>query len=114
MGIAVGGVAATVVGAAKAVATGITQGVFSAASGGGAPAIMPPPLPQLGLRRSQSTGDLGQPGDEICPKCDLGSTRTPHIYRGLCRGLPPSVYFGSRGSRMIANKHFCPSNYPSD
>ena len=109
IGIAVGGAAATAAGAALAVAHGIVQGVSSAASGSGVHAALPPvPEPEpsttkaIAIRRSNSTGDLSDYVSEVCPKCDLGQ-RKPHTYRGTCRGLPASVYFGPKGPKPIAN-----------
>ena len=88
IGISVGGAAATVAGAALAVAHGFAQGVSSVTSGGGIQAALPPPplanptfSRPLKLRRSNSIGELTVSafGDrEPCPRCDLTDTRVAH------------------------------------
>ena len=105
IGITVGGAAATAAGAAFAVAHGLVQGAHGAVTGTGARALPPPPVLDvsasrpLSLRRSNSTGDITSALAEPCPKCDLGQSRAAHTYRGSCRGLPSSVYFGGHGGR---------------
>jgi hypothetical protein len=107
IGIAVGGVAATAAGAAIAVVQGLVQGAAGAATGTGLRALPPIPVPDvsasrpLSLRRSNSTGDLVSVLAGTCPKCDGGDRRAAHTYRGTCRGLPASVYFGPRGLPAI-------------
>ena len=106
IGIAVGGVAATAAGAAIAAVQGLVQGAAGAATGTGVRALPPIPVPDvsasrpLSLRRSNSTGDLVPASAGSCPKCD-GDRRASHTYRGTCRGLPASVYFGRRGLPAI-------------
>ena len=111
IGIAVGGAAAAAAGAAFAVAQGIVQGASGAASGGVGADFPSPPQPDpsfsrpLAIRRSNSTGDLGDPTGEMCPKCDLGM-RKNHTYRGSCRGLPPGAYFKHpRLSLLVGQKN---------
>ena len=74
-GIAVGGAAASVAGAALALTQGIVQGVSSASSRGGQAAIMPPPEPNPShtrpIRRANSTGNLGAVDIKFCPKCSM-------------------------------------------
>ena len=109
IGITVGGVAATAAGAAFAVAQGLVQGAHGAVTGTGARALPPPPVIDvsasrpLSLRRSNSTGDITSALAEPCPKCDLGQTRAAHTFRGSCRGLPASVYFGRRPASTSIN-----------
>ena len=110
IGIAVGGVAATAANAACAAAQGLLQGASSAASGSQidgsweiptgtvpSPREDPTPLRPDTLRRSSSTGDLAPQVLDSCPRC-LGDRRATHTYRGMCKGLPASVYF-ARGVR---------------
>ena len=109
IGITVGGAAATAAGAAFAVAQGLVQGAHGAVTGTGARALPPPPVLDvsasrpLSLRRSNSTGNITSALAEPCPKCDLGQTRAAHTYRGSCRGLPASVYFGRRQASTSTN-----------
>jgi hypothetical protein len=106
IGIAVGGVAATAAGAAVAAVQGLVQGAAGAASGTGMRALPPSPVPDvrasrpISLRRSNSTGDLVSVSTEPCPRCS-GDRRAAHTYRGMCIGLPFSVYSGPRGLPAI-------------
>ena len=75
------------------------------------PARDSPESRTLALRRSNSTGDLEVPNREPCPKCDFGQLHKAHTYKGTCKGLPASVYFGPKGSKRITD---APSPLPTE
>ena len=101
IGLAVGGVAATVAGAAVAAAQGFVKGAQSAIADH---PVLSPPQPHssaegvVTLRRPSSAGDLPVQISPLCPACDLGQHKA-HTYKGSCRGFPRGVYFPVTGTR---------------
>ena len=111
--VTIGSAAATAAGVAFAAAQGIAQ---SASGASGAQLalpdqpVRPPAEPDTqivrrpkSLRRSNFAGDLGLTIGQVRPACDLGQN-CADTYTGSCRGLPRSVYFGSRPKQAIAEE----------
>ena len=106
VGVALGGAAGTVAGAAIAGVRGVVQGVSRVTTGQQAlpdvpdieappDTVPPPPEPFVEEEPTEVSTAVSTARSD---RCD-GNKRVKHTFRGACEGFPAEVYFGPRGGR---------------